>query len=95
MLVNLVACSSLCNKRLWALSDAREAVASAIRLDQSLEHLTIELEISFTTFAIVALAEALTSNKTLRKITLSVDSVFNLPPRKRVTLGAQAYEAFA
>jgi hypothetical protein len=71
-----------------ARSDATEAVkavASAMRLDCNLEHLTLGIVGGYTDEECVALAEALTINKTLRKIVLP----------KASTLGAQAYEAFS
>jgi hypothetical protein len=46
-----------------------------IRLDRKLEHLTLRMEDGFADEASVALAEALTLNKTLRRITLSVKHV--------------------
>jgi hypothetical protein len=82
-----------------ARSDATEAVkavAGAMRLDQNLEHLTLQMENGFTDEAGVALAEALMVNKTLRHIHLSAAPV--LDPRNvenQATLGAQAYEAFS
>jgi hypothetical protein len=70
-------------------TEAIKAIASAIRLDRNLEHLTL---IAMNDFAddeadeagVVALAEALTVNKTLRMLTLSES-----------TLSAQAYDAFS
>jgi hypothetical protein len=62
------------------------AVASAIRLDRNLEHFTLGVEDAFTDEAGVALAEALTVNKTLCKIISSAQAS---------TLGPQAYEAFS
>jgi hypothetical protein len=67
-----------------------KAVASAIRLDHNLEHLKLEMEEKlamgddFSNEAGLALAEALTVNKTLRMITLFEATNF----------GAQAYNAF-
>jgi hypothetical protein len=82
-----------------ARSDATEAVkavASAMRLDQNLEHLTLQMENGFTDEACVVLAEALTVNKTLRHIHLSVRNPFNLGNvQNQATLGIQAYKAFA
>jgi hypothetical protein len=66
-------------------SEAVKAVASAIQMDCNLEYLTLEVSEGFTDEGCVALAEALTVNKTLRKIVLS----------KAYTLGAQVYEAFS
>jgi hypothetical protein len=79
------------------ISDATEAVkavASAIRLDRNLKHLKLQMENGFTDEAGVASAEALTVNKTLCKIILSDDSVFD-EVHNKATLGAQAYEAFS
>jgi hypothetical protein len=81
------------------ISDATEAVkavASAIRLDCNLEHLYLRMENGFSDEAGVALATALTVNKTLCKITLSVRPVFTdgiLFPDVGL-LGAPAYAAF-
>jgi hypothetical protein len=71
---------------------AVKAVASAIRLDCNLEHLTLEVEEGFTEEACVALAEALTVNKTLCKITLRG---FFYEYGCDFALGDQAYEAFS
>jgi hypothetical protein len=76
-------------------TEAVKAVASATRSNPPLEHLTLEMETGFTDEVGVALAEALTFNKTLCCITLSDDSVFNRPPTKFETLGVPAYEAFS
>jgi hypothetical protein len=65
-------------------TEAVKAVASAIVLDQTLEHLTLEMEDVFTDEAGVALAEALTVNKHLRTINVS----------GAATLGVPSYEAF-
>jgi hypothetical protein len=79
-----------------AISDATEAVkavASAIRLDQNLEIITLRMKDGFADEACMALAKALTVNKTLHKIKLAVDC---FPYRAhRTTLGAPAYEAFS
>jgi hypothetical protein len=76
-------------------SEAVKALASAIRLDRNLEHITLRTENGYTDEAGVPLAEALKINKTLRKITLSVEPVF---PRRQVqdadALSAPAYDAF-
>lgn len=53
------------------------------------------METGFTHEVGVALAEALTFNKTLCMITLSDDYVFNIPSTKIETLGVPAYEAFS
>jgi hypothetical protein len=75
------------------ISDATEvvkAIASAIQLDRSLEPLELKV-IGFRDEAGVALAEALTVNKTPFKITLSTDARVLL---NNITLGTPAYEAF-
>jgi hypothetical protein len=81
------------------ISDATEAVkvlASAIQLDRNLTHLHLAMERGFTDEAGVALAEALTANKTLRWVTLDI---IKLPPGRQVqdeaALGAVAYDAFS
>jgi hypothetical protein len=78
-------------------TEAVKAVASAIRLDQNLTHLIFRIEDGFTDEAGVALAEALTVNKTLRQVCLSVKPVFTGNPAFPNTdeLGAPAYEAFS
>jgi hypothetical protein len=43
----------------------------------------------------VALAEAMTVNKTLRTITLSAQPVHGRDVHKKATLGAQTYETFS
>jgi hypothetical protein len=60
-----------------------------------LESLTLQIEDSFTDEAGVALAEALTINKTLRRLIL-VDNLFSIRDSvlTKDSLGAQAYEAF-
>jgi hypothetical protein len=81
-----------------ARSDATEAVkavASAMRLDQNLEVLSLQMENGFTDEVGVVLAEALTVNTTLRHFNLSAVPVFdNRNVLNNATLGAQAYEAF-
>jgi hypothetical protein len=64
--------------------EALKTLASAIQLDCNLEDLWLQMESCFTDEVGVALAEALTVNKTLRKLTLS-----------EATLGTQTYEAFS
>jgi hypothetical protein len=73
-------------------TEAVKAIASAIRCDCNLKYLTLEMENSFTDEAGVALAKALTVNKTLRKITLSADT--NEEDNK-ATFGAHVYDAFS
>jgi hypothetical protein len=66
-------------------AEAVKVVADAIRRDCSLEHITFKYVNGFLDEAgVMALADALTVNKTLRVLTLSY-----------ITLGAKAYEAFA
>jgi hypothetical protein len=70
-------------------TEAVKAVASAIREDRHLESLVLKIVDGFTDEAGVALAEALTTNKTLRLLVLIDD-----PVHTKAILGAQAYEAF-
>jgi hypothetical protein len=81
-----------------AESDATEAVkavASAIRRNCNLNHLHLQMQNGFTDEAGVALAEALTVNTTLRKISLSA-TVYNIRnEHNEARLGAESYEAFA
>jgi hypothetical protein len=65
-----------------------------IRLDQNLEHLTLDAAEGFTEEAGVVLAEALAVNKTLREVILYVDSFFS-QVHTHIALGVQAYEAFS
>jgi hypothetical protein len=78
-------------------TEAVKAVASAIRWDYNLEELTLEMETGFTDEAGMALAkallEALTVNTTLRRITLSNDSILFLERDDIATMGVPAYEA--
>ena len=78
-------------------TEAVKAAASAIRLDQNLKHLTLQIESGFTDEAGTALAETLTVNKTLRKVRLFVKPVYASRNAhiNRATLGAQSYEAFS
>jgi hypothetical protein len=76
-------------------TEAVKAVASAIRLDQNLEHITLRMESGFTDEAGMALVEALTANKTLRKIDLFTTVRPCHQVQNKATLGAQAYEAFS
>jgi hypothetical protein len=75
-------------------AEAVRAIASAIRLDRSLEHLTLKMRNGFTDEAGLALAEALTVNTTLRKINLNYFYGDDPPVQNRATLGAQASAAF-
>jgi hypothetical protein len=76
-------------------TEAVQALANAIRLDHNLEHLYLEMENGYTDEAGVALAEALTVNKTLRTIDLSTSLHFDYVVRNKVTFGATAFEAFS
>jgi hypothetical protein len=75
-------------------SEAVKALASAIQLDRNLEHLTLIMENGYTDEAGVALAEALTVNKTLRKINLSATLRLGHQVQNKATLGVQAHGAF-
>jgi hypothetical protein len=76
-------------------TEAVKAIASAIQLDCNLESLYLQMENGFTDEAGVALAEALTVNKTLRMITLSAQPVHGRDVRNKAALAAQSYEAFS
>jgi hypothetical protein len=76
-------------------TEAVKALASAIRLDRNLEHLTLRMENGFTDEAGVALAEALTVNKTLRIIKVGDTLRPDYHVRNRDKLGAPAYEALS
>jgi hypothetical protein len=75
---------------------AVKAVASAIQLDCNLERLYLQMDNGFTDEAGVALAEALTVNKNLRKLHLSVKKFVHHSHQvqNKATLGTQSYEAF-
>jgi hypothetical protein len=86
---------------LWMLEEARfedtkavKAVASAIQMDHNLTTLYLRMDNGFTDEAGMALAEALTVNKTLREITLS-DTEGDRIVRNKAALGARSYQAFA
>jgi hypothetical protein len=68
-----------------------KAIASAIREDRNLEDISLHINYDITDEAGVVLAEALTVNKTLRKLTLSGSSQVN----NNATFGALVYEAFS
>jgi hypothetical protein len=74
-------------------TEAVKAVASAIREDRHLESLVLRMEDGFTDEAGVALAEAVTMNRTLC-ILLLEDLVYSDPAHPNASLGAQAFEAF-
>ena len=70
-------------------TEAAKAVASAIQLDRNLEQIYLQMENGFTDEAGVALAEALTVNKTLRMIRLSAIVRPSHQAQNLATLGAQ------
>jgi hypothetical protein len=74
-------------------TEAVKAVASAIKLDHNLKYLKLQMENGFADEVGVALAEALTVNKTLSRISLAFDCFPYWA--HRATLGAPAYEAFS
>jgi hypothetical protein len=76
-------------------TEAVKAVASAIREDNSLECLVLRMENGYTDEAGVALAEALTINKTLRELHLNDVLFGSNPGHTKACLGAQAYEALS
>jgi hypothetical protein len=76
-------------------TEAVKALASAIRLDRNLEHLTLRMENGFTDEAGVALAEALTVNKTLRIVKVGDTLRPDYHVRNKDKLGAPAYEALS
>jgi hypothetical protein len=77
------------------VTEAVKAVASAIHEDRHLESLTLRTENGFTDEAGMALAEALTINKTLRMLLLDDNLMSNRDPvHTKAYMGAQAYEAF-
>jgi hypothetical protein len=77
-------------------TEAVKAVASAIQIDRNLEFLYLQLQDGFTDEVGVALAEALTTNKTLRMLRLSAETVLAIRDEDNKTaLGPQSYEAFS
>jgi hypothetical protein len=78
----------------FAATEAVKAVANAIRRDRHLESIALVMENGFTDEAGVALAEALTINKTLRIILLDEMLFISTFVLSKASLGAQAYEAF-
>jgi hypothetical protein len=76
-------------------TEAVQALASTIQLDCNLEHLDLKMENGYTDEAGVALAEALTVNKTLRTIDFSTYVHLDYVVRNRATFGATAFEAFS
>jgi tetratricopeptide (TPR) repeat protein len=77
-------------------TEAIKAVASAIQMDHNVQYLYLQLQDGFTDEAGVALAEALTINRTLRKMVLNTDRVMvNYDEDNKAILGAKSFEAFA
>jgi hypothetical protein len=76
-------------------TEAFKAVASAIQMDRNLKRLNLNMDAGFTDAVGVALAEALTVNKTLRKIKLSVKNVHGSTSPNKAALGAPVYEALS
>jgi hypothetical protein len=76
-------------------TEAVKAIASAIRLDRNLKRLKLDMMNDFTDEAGVALAEALTVNKTLLRITLSFEPMFSGQVQDADAMGAPAYNAFS
>jgi hypothetical protein len=72
---------------------AVKAVASAIRESSHLESLVLQMEDGFTDEAGVALAEAVTINKTLRVLSLDDSSFASDHVHTKASLSARAYEA--
>jgi hypothetical protein len=73
---------------------AVKAVASALREDRHLETLDLGVEDGFTDEVGVALAEALTINKTLDMLLLDDNLFASTRVHTKAYLGVQAYEAF-
>jgi hypothetical protein len=76
-------------------TEAVKAIASAIREDTWLEKLSLQMENGYTNEAGVALAEALTVNKTLRELHLADVLLGRDNARTKASLGAEAYEAIS
>jgi hypothetical protein len=91
--VKMLTLAMLLSTSVKSNAEAVKAVASAIRGECNLEDLSLETEYGFTDEAGVALAEALSVNKSLRRIALSVN-FHNPATHYRAELGVLAYEAF-
>jgi hypothetical protein len=76
-------------------TEAAKVMAGAIRQDRNLERLQLRMENGFTDEAGVALAGALTVNKTLRKVVLANVLRSDHQVQNKATVGVQAYEAFS
>jgi hypothetical protein len=74
---------------------ALKALATAIRMDRNLTYLDLQMQVGFSDEAGVALAEALTVNKTLCKIKLSDVNLSPFPTPNKLSMYAPAYEAFS
>jgi hypothetical protein len=87
---------SMLQRTISEATEAAKVLASAIRLDCSLTHLHLAMEKGFTNEAGVALAEALTANKTLRWVILNTISLGRGPQvRDEDALSAVAYDALS
>jgi hypothetical protein len=75
-------------------SEAVQAVASTIRGDRHFESFMLQMEDGFTDEAGVALAEALTINKTLHELKLDDNRTTGNAVNTKASLGAQAYKEF-
>jgi hypothetical protein len=75
-------------------TEAVKALANAIREDHNLVRLGLCIDSGFTDEAGAALAEALTVNKTLSKVSLAVSMRPSFRVRHKANLGVHAYEAF-
>jgi hypothetical protein len=75
-------------------TEAVKALASAIQEDRHLESLVLQIEGGFTDDVGVALAEALTTNNTLRRLTLNDSLIAGDHIDTKAYLNIQAYEAF-
>jgi hypothetical protein len=73
-------------------TEAVKAIASAIRLDRTLEDLTLRMRNDFNDEAGVVLAEALTVNTTLREVSLSIAANYL---HMKTEFGAPIYDAFS
>jgi hypothetical protein len=76
-------------------TEAVKALASAIKLDRNVEHLTLRMENGFTDEAGVALAEALTVNKTLRVVKIGDTLRPDYLVYNKDTFGAPTYDALS
>jgi hypothetical protein len=87
---------SMLQRTISETTEAVKVLASAIQLDRNLTHLHLAMDKGFTDEAGVALAEALTVNKTLRKVTLDILSSCPGPQvHNKDALSAVAYDALS